>query len=199
MHQAERLEQVGIDVSGKIGRYRQRQRHQPQQHAPAGKIVARHHPRSAGADQECDRADPDEQKGRVEKGGRQHVVDQVVPHIGRRLQSQRNDRDHGRRDQDRGCDRDGGCGATGVHTAPRARPCAPSFQEFDRRGLPEISCQSRPCPPARPQPCGWRRSLRSATDPGRACRSPRWSRSRRHRSEPDIRSSGRHTSAAPAR
>jgi hypothetical protein len=37
--QAERLEQIDIDVSREVGRNRERQRHQPEQHLPAAELV----------------------------------------------------------------------------------------------------------------------------------------------------------------
>ena len=50
--QAERLEQIDIDVSREIGRDRERQRQQPQQHLPAAEFMQRDRPRRAGADRE---------------------------------------------------------------------------------------------------------------------------------------------------
>ena len=64
MDQAQRLEQIDIDISREIGRDRERQRHQPQQHRPAAKFMQRDRPRGAGADRERQGADAEEQAPR---------------------------------------------------------------------------------------------------------------------------------------
>lgn len=188
MDEAERLEQIGVDVSGEIGRDRQRQRHQPQQRAAAAEIIARDQPRGAGTEQKRQRTDTGEQERGVEQRRRQHIVDQVVPHFRRRLHGKRHDRDDGSRDQDRRHHRDcrgdpAGVDASrpasgrslfsgGVNRSSTLAPALSSGQERGRSG--EVSCQSRPCPPALPPPCGLRRSSRSAGCRHSVCRSPQW-------------------------
>ena len=106
MDQAERLEQIDIDVSREIGRDRERQRQQPQQHLPAAKFMQRHDPCRTRADRQRQRADADQQQRGVEQAARQYVLDQGLPDVRRRLHRQRDDGKDGRRNQDRGRNRD---------------------------------------------------------------------------------------------
>ena len=190
MDQAERLEQIDIDVSREIGWDRKRQRQQPQQHLPAAKFMQRHCPRRAGADRKRQGAYADQQQRGVEKAARQHVLNEGLPDVRRRLHRQHDDGDDRRCDEDRGRNRDHcgdpararGAGHAGSHRQ-EAGPCSimPSPGEgegmlaevLSRRGA--INYRTRPCPPASRPPCGWRRSWRSASDRRRACRSPQWS------------------------
>ena len=180
MDQAERLEQIDIDVSGEVGRDRQRQRHQPQQHRPAAEFMQRDQPRGAGADRKRQRGDADEQQRGVEKAPRQHVFDEGLPDIGRRLHRQRDDRDDGSGDQNGGRDRDRrgdpararGPGHAGSHRQEAGSPCSNMPSPGEGEGmlaemlsrLGAINYRTRPCPPASRPPCGWRRSWRSAAD-----------------------------------
>ena len=173
MDQAERLEQIGIDVSRDIGRDRQRQRHQPQQQRAAGKIMQRDQPCRACADRQCQRADAEQQERGVEHRPRQHIGDQIAPQIGRRIHRQRNDREHGCCDRGRGHHRDDSCDPSGGRGTVHARPSRLDVSDVALTDLPPVSgegdmlaetinYQSRPCPPASRPPCGWRRSSTSA-------------------------------------
>ena len=178
--QAERLEQIDIDVSREIGRDRERQRQQPQQHLPAAKFMQRHRPRRTGADRKRQRADADQQQRGVEKAPRQHVFDEGLPDVRRRLHRQRDDGDDGSGDKDGGRDRDRcgdpprarGPGHAGSHRQEAGSPCSIMPSPGEGEGilaemlsrLGAINYRTRPCPPASRPPCGWRRSWRSASD-----------------------------------
>ncbi len=130
--QAERLEQIDIDVSREIGRDRERQRHQPEQHLPAAEFMQRDRPRRAGADRERQGADAAEQERGVEKTPRQHIFDEGLPDVRRRLQRQRDDGDDGSGDKNGGRDRDRrgdparvrGSGHAGSHRQEAGSPCS---------------------------------------------------------------------------
>ena len=180
MDQAERLEQIDIDVSREVGRDRERQRHQPEQHLPAAEFMQRDDPCRAGADRKRQGADAEEQERSVEKAARQHVFDEGLPDVRRGLHRQRDDGDDGSGDQDGGRDRDRrgdpararGPGHAGSHRREAASPCSimpspvegegMSAEMLSRRGA--INYRTRPCPPASRPPCGWRRSWRSTSD-----------------------------------
>ena len=102
MGEAERLEQIDIDIGADIGRDRQRHRHQPDEKAAARKIVRRHQPCRAGANHERNHADAGQQQRGVADGARQYIGEQMRPQIGRRLQRQHGDADHRGRHQRRG-------------------------------------------------------------------------------------------------
>jgi hypothetical protein len=130
--QAERLEQVDIDVSREVGGDRERQRHQPEQHLPAAEFMQRDDPRRAGADRQRQGADAAEQECGVEKAPRQHIFDEGLPDVRRRLHRQRDDGDDGGGDKDGGRDRDHcgdpararGPGHAGSHRQEAGSPCS---------------------------------------------------------------------------
>jgi hypothetical protein len=76
--------------------------------------MQRNQPRGAGADHKRQRADAEQQQRGVEHRPRQHIGDQIAPQIGRGVHRQRDDRDHGRSDHDRGHDSDGRRDPSGV-------------------------------------------------------------------------------------
>ena len=137
MDQAQRLEQVDIDIGGQIGRDRERQRHQPQQYRPAAKFMQRDRPRGAGADRERQGADAEEQERGIEKRQRQHVIDQMLPDIRRRLHRQSDDRDDGGGDEDGGPCRNRRC------DPPRARASVHAGSRPHEAGSP---CSIMPSP-----------------------------------------------------
>jgi hypothetical protein len=88
MDEAQWLEQVHIDVSGEIGRNRQRQRQEPEHERAAGEIMRRDQPCGAGTDRERDDTDADQEGCGVAQRLRQHIGDQMLPKLRLRLQRQ---------------------------------------------------------------------------------------------------------------
>ena len=178
--QAERLEQIDIDIRREIGGDRERQRQQPDQHLPAAEFMQRDRPRRARADRKRQGADTAKQERGVEKAPRQHIFDERLPDVRRRLHRQRDDGDDGSCDENSRRHRDHcgnpagmrGSGHAGSHWQEAGSPCSnmpsPGVGEgmlaeiLSRPGA--INYRTRPCLPASRLPCGWRRSWRSGAD-----------------------------------
>ena len=175
MDQAQRLEQIDIDVGGQVSR-----------ESPAAAASARsasgvrenHAARSARRFRRRSAAPPCRRRraaARCRERQRQHVVDQMLPDIRRGLHRQRDDAEHGRRDKHRGqhgdrcrdpsraCRRVSRAGCIGTAAMPaRGASIAPASAGGSWQAPAGVNCRIRPCPPASKPPCGWRRFSRSA-------------------------------------
>jgi hypothetical protein len=109
LHGAGGVQDVHVDVSGDVGRDRERQRQQPQQRVAAGKAERGHQPGAAGAGDCRHGGDAGEQQRGLHRRRRQDIGDEMRPDIGVADGGDARHAQQRQHDHCRGCERDQRC------------------------------------------------------------------------------------------